>query len=932
MSEVDLVGNVVELRAPSGPDVSIVLICFNDARRVGRAMRSLVNQTLRNIEIIVVDDASTDDTEQVVSAAMETDSRIRYIRLAENSGGCSAPRNRGIDEARGAWLMFCDSDDVFERHAAKNLVLAVERADADLGCAVAERVDVATGRARRWHPELHEPAILEGIVDRPELIADTISVNKIYRTSWVRERGMRFPEGILYEDQLFTMQAFASAARIAVLEETSYRWYVGREPSEASITQRRAELRNAASRVAVNRLIDAYLLATGRGDLRQVKDAKFLRHDLALHAAALLEADDVTGSAIARELADYLRTLDLTSAGQLQPGLRIAIYHLMVGDLEGVRSAMRQVAWGGAIDVPLSSDVAGTAWGCRHLAEGPSVAGFEPRWWLDISEIDPLLAPSSMRSWCHVLSTIAQERGVLRVSGSTADAFGTLTACTGARLALAGPMTTLLATMPLTMTRDSTGRWEWSGASTFMPEPGAAILASSQGSLVLVLDFDDGSRAITPIRSTRRAPVRIRKPPRMRTYGSHAPRAIDIIAGPAGTLTWQAHRAPRGRRTALRGLVAIWDRAADLRLGAGKWALQRLAVLLPLRSAVVFSAGDGRRLDGDPRVLSSAWHETAPDIEQFWVHTGAPARVPTWARGVDRRSLRYHWTMARARWWVDDHGIGRTVRKRRGQRTLVTGFGVPILRLGAEDPRWLLASRSMREPSPATVARWDALLLASAFADEHVANALGFTGERVEDCWPWLQSVIARRTPDAHHHRGANRPVVVIAPVHPTLISGGLDLSSLAQGLGREVAMVVRRPDGRAVPVPPDMRFGVIDAADDDDTAGLVASADLLVTDGSSWAVAASVVGIPVLWFAPRDLPADVEPLRRVPGFTIPESTLVPIASSTGEVIDVVRRWLADPRGALSSDVPHREDLTTMAGMARPDAAARALAALRGIS
>jgi len=94
MSEVDLVGNVVELRAPSGPDVSIVLICFNDARRVGRAMRSLVNQTLRNIEIIVVDDASTDDTEQVVSAAMETDSRIRYIRLAENSGGCSAPRNR----------------------------------------------------------------------------------------------------------------------------------------------------------------------------------------------------------------------------------------------------------------------------------------------------------------------------------------------------------------------------------------------------------------------------------------------------------------------------------------------------------------------------------------------------------------------------------------------------------------------------------------------------------------------------------------------------------------------------------------------------------------------------------------------------------------------------------------------------------------------
>ena len=935
MSEVDVaeVGNVIELRpaTPVAPDVSIVLICFNDARRVGRAIRSLVNQTLRNLEIIVVDDASTDDTEQVVAAAMASDHRIRYVRLAENSGGCSAPRNRGIDEALGSWIMFCDSDDVYERHAAKNLLLAVEGAEADLGCAVAERVDVATGRARRWHAELHEPAILEGIMDRPELIADTISVNKIYRTSWVRDAGMRFPEGILYEDQLFTMQAFASARRIVVLEETSYRWYVEREPSEASITQRRAELRNAASRVAVNRLIDAYLLAIGRSDLRQVKDAKFLRHDLALHAAALLEADDVTGSAIARELAEYLRTLDLSGAGDLQPGLRIATYHLLVGDLECVRAAMRQVSWGGSLDVPVVADDAGTAWGCQHLAQGPKIAGFDPRWWLDLSDIDPLLVPVSMRPWCHVLSTIDADHRELRVTGSTVDAFSCLSEVRHARLALTGPMNALLASMPLTLIPATGERWTWSGSSAFATEPGAAILQSSHGSVVLVLDFADGTRTITPIRSTRRPALITARPTGIRSYGTHPPDMVEISSATAGMLTWRARR--RVHRGVLRRLVTGWDRLGELRLGMAKWALQHLAALLPLRSAVVFSAGDGRRLDGDPRALSRSWHESMPHLKQLWVHAGTPARVPAWAVGVDRRSLRYHWEMARARWWVDDHGIPRTVRKRRRQRNLQTGFGVPIVRVGSEDPQWLLAARAARRPAPATVARWDGLLLASPFADVHVADALGFTGERIEECWPWLQNVVGR------HRDGVSvaavrdrRPRILIAPVHPLLLSGGLDLTSLAQGVGRAAAMVVRRPDGRAVPVAPGMHFSVIDAADDDDTAGLVASADLLITDGSAWAVAASAIDIPVLWFEPRDVPADVEPLRRAPGFTIPDDVMRPVATSTQEVLDLLRRWLDDPQAWPRREEAVQHDLAGLAGSAAtaPNAMTRAWAALQG--
>ena len=88
----------------SGIDVSVVLITFNDAARLPRALSSLSGQTLRNLEIIVVDDASTDGTASVVATAMSTDPRIRYVRLDVNSGGCSGPRNRGIRKATGTWV------------------------------------------------------------------------------------------------------------------------------------------------------------------------------------------------------------------------------------------------------------------------------------------------------------------------------------------------------------------------------------------------------------------------------------------------------------------------------------------------------------------------------------------------------------------------------------------------------------------------------------------------------------------------------------------------------------------------------------------------------------------------------------------------------------------------------------------------------------
>jgi glycosyltransferase involved in cell wall biosynthesis len=92
------------------PLVSVVLPTFNRAHSLPRAIHSVLGQSYRNLELIVVDDRSTDDTERIVLEIAAADSRVRFVRR-ERNGGAAAARNSGIQQARGELIAFQDSDD-----------------------------------------------------------------------------------------------------------------------------------------------------------------------------------------------------------------------------------------------------------------------------------------------------------------------------------------------------------------------------------------------------------------------------------------------------------------------------------------------------------------------------------------------------------------------------------------------------------------------------------------------------------------------------------------------------------------------------------------------------------------------------------------------------------------------------------------------------
>src|SRR4051812_33642423 len=322
------------------PLVSVVVIGYNDATHLPTAVRSATRQSFRDLEVIIVDDASTDSMPDVARRLAAEDGRLRVIRLEENSGGCSRPRNVGIENARGRYVLFLDSDDEIPRHAVARLTAAAERAEAELACGRWVRRHHHPRRVLTAHDELYSrPAVLSSVLERPGLLYDTPAWNKLYRRSLITDNGLRFPEGLLYEDLLFTTEAYCTARRIAVIPDLVYVWHVRRAATEPSITNR-ADIRIWRDRFEVHRRIDAYLIGHDVGrDLVDVKHRKFLDADFVLFLRELRLAPEERREELLAVATGYVRSLDVDALPGTPAPIRTALHCVARGDLAAALDA-----------------------------------------------------------------------------------------------------------------------------------------------------------------------------------------------------------------------------------------------------------------------------------------------------------------------------------------------------------------------------------------------------------------------------------------------------------------------------------------------------------------------------------------------------------------------------------------------------------------
>ena len=117
------------------PEISVVVPAYNAAHYLLATMTSILAQEGVSLELIVVDDCSTDETPELVANIANRDSRIRYLRMPSNCGGPAAPRNFGVSMARGIWIALCDADDLWHPRKLRIQLDWAVASGADLVCA-----------------------------------------------------------------------------------------------------------------------------------------------------------------------------------------------------------------------------------------------------------------------------------------------------------------------------------------------------------------------------------------------------------------------------------------------------------------------------------------------------------------------------------------------------------------------------------------------------------------------------------------------------------------------------------------------------------------------------------------------------------------------------------------------------------------------------
>jgi teichuronic acid biosynthesis glycosyltransferase TuaG len=114
----------VEVR--SAPQVSVVVPCFNAAEFIGRTIGTVLSQTFTDLELIVVDDKSTDESAEIVRTYVRSDARVRLIEMPRNAGAPAVPRNAGVRAARADWVAFLDADDLWHPRKLELQMAAVK--------------------------------------------------------------------------------------------------------------------------------------------------------------------------------------------------------------------------------------------------------------------------------------------------------------------------------------------------------------------------------------------------------------------------------------------------------------------------------------------------------------------------------------------------------------------------------------------------------------------------------------------------------------------------------------------------------------------------------------------------------------------------------------------------------------------------------------
>ena len=214
--------------------ISVIVPCFNVEKYLGNCLDTIINQTYRNLEILVINDGSTDNTQKIIDEYVLKDNRIRAFY--QENAGLSAARNKGLDNAKGQYYVFVDSDDDILPTMIEELYTILIDNEADISICDYYRIE---SEDSSFSDMQNETETINCVSDNSKYkyiyvycVVTVVQWNKLFKKEIFDD--IRFPVGMVHEDEFVIHRELYNADRIVYTDRKLYRYHV-REQSITSV-------------------------------------------------------------------------------------------------------------------------------------------------------------------------------------------------------------------------------------------------------------------------------------------------------------------------------------------------------------------------------------------------------------------------------------------------------------------------------------------------------------------------------------------------------------------------------------------------------------------------------------------------------------------------------------------------------------------------
>jgi glycosyltransferase involved in cell wall biosynthesis len=270
------------------PLLGVVVPVYNVERFLPACLDSLLNQSYRDLDVVIVDDGSPDASGEIADRYAARDKRVRVVHT--DNHGLGAARNEGLRHVRGDLLAFLDSDDVLPPDAYATMRSTLKASGSDFVGASFVRWEKGEYREPQWMHRLHhEPRLAITAEDHPEILGDVFAWDKMFQRTFWESAGLSWPESTRYEDQPTTTAAYLRG-RFDVIPDIVCHWRI--HDAVTAATKHRASEVNLRDRIATKRMALDVVRAEGSPAIERVFVDRVLPGDLWRNFIVIPEASD----------------------------------------------------------------------------------------------------------------------------------------------------------------------------------------------------------------------------------------------------------------------------------------------------------------------------------------------------------------------------------------------------------------------------------------------------------------------------------------------------------------------------------------------------------------------------------------------------------------------------------------------------------------